>query len=259
MQKNIRSISIAGAGNVAWHLALGLSGKGYHIKGIWSRYTPNAEKLALACGAGVCMDLTELRQKTDLILIAVSDNAIPSVASGIGPFEGIVAHTAGSVSADTLQAYFTAYGVLYPLQTFTKEVPVNLEEVPFFTEGSSLETEQAISHVARQISAKVYNADSHQRLMLHIAAVFAGNYSNLMYVIADEILNGTGLPQEALHPLIRETARKAINADPKLVQTGPARRNDTHSIQKHINALASLPEYAELYQLLAQLIQTRYQ
>jgi predicted short-subunit dehydrogenase-like oxidoreductase (DUF2520 family) len=258
MQKSIKRIAIAGSGNIAWHLAKGLKLQDYLVSGIWSRDYANAQALAGHCGSLACINLANLHENADLIIIAVSDKAIGEVVSGIGKYEGIVVHTAGSVPMDVLKDSFVNHGVFYPLQTFTKGTPVDLSEVPFFIESSSDEVLQSVKQVGLALSAKVYEADSHQRLLLHVAAVFACNYSNLMYIIGNEILKNSNLPQEVLHALITETARKATTGDPVNMQTGPARRNDTVTIDKHIEILASLPEYAELYRLLATIISNKF-
>jgi predicted short-subunit dehydrogenase-like oxidoreductase (DUF2520 family) len=167
-------------------------------------------------------------------------------------------HTAGSVPIEVLKINFKRAGVFYPLQTFSKEILVAMDSVPFFIEVSDTVDFEPLMAVASRLSSKVYPADSHQRLLLHIAAVFAGNYSNLMYVIGNQLLAGSGLPTDVLHPLIAETAKKAITGNPLQTQTGPARRNDTLTIEKHLVALASMPEYAELYRNLANLISKNY-
>jgi predicted short-subunit dehydrogenase-like oxidoreductase (DUF2520 family) len=259
MPKSIKTISFAGSGNLAWHLANELKFKGYEITGIWSRDKAHSMALAESCNAKVRDKLHGLRDGTDLIIIAVPDNAISEVVGAIGNYDGIVVHTAGSVEMDVLKCISNKYGVLYPLQTFTKAIPVKFEEVPFFTESSTPESLEKIDKIARLLTAKIYHANSHQRLILHTAAVFASNYSNLMYVIGNEILKNSGLPAEVLHPLIRETALKAINADPLKTQTGPARRHDTASLEKHLEALVPFPEFADLYRLLANLIRRNYQ
>jgi len=259
MQKSITKIALAGSGNIAWHLANGLKLQGYQVTRIWSRDYSNALALSGSCNSQACKEIADLAKDADMIIIAVADNAIEHIAGSIGKFDGIVVHTAGSVSIDVLKDSFKNYGVFYPLQTFTKETPVNLGEVPFFLESSSDDVMLAIQKVALKLSArKVYKADSRQRMLLHVAAVFAGNYSNLMYTISNEVIKRSGLQQEVLHPLILETARKATSGDPMKMQTGPARRNDTITIEKHIETLASLPEYAELYRLLANLISNKY-
>ena len=258
MQRSIKNIAFAGSGNVAWHLATGLKLQGFNISRIWSLDPSNAAALAGTCGAEVSVEITSLREETDLIIIAVADKAIADVAGRIVSFDGIVVHTAGSVSVDILKASFKNYGVFYPLQTLSKGNQVDFSEVPFFLESSSNETLLALKQVALQLSSKIYEADSKQRMLLHVAAVFAGNYSNLMYIIANELLQKSNLPPDVLHPLMLETAMKAVKGDPEEMQTGPARRHDTETLEKHISALASQPEYAELYRLLASLISEKY-
>ncbi len=258
MHNSIKNIAFAGAGNVAWHLAKGLQAKGYQVKNIWSRDYANALALAGSCGAIAYNSISELREEADLIIVAVADDSIADVARSIGEYEGIVVHTAGSVHLHALKNFFKNCGVFYPLQTFSKGIPLNLEEVPFFLEASSDEVLQLVRHLALNLSAKVYEADSEKRMLLHVAAVFAGNYSNLMYIIGDEILKNSNLPPDLMHPLITETTRKALSGDPLKTQTGPARRHDTATIEKHLQALAALPDYAELYRLLARLISNKY-
>jgi len=258
MQKSIKNIAFAGSGNVACHLAKGLQMQGYRISNVWSRDFSNAMALAKGFNSRACQEISGLREGTDLIIIAVADKAIEEVARNIGEFDGIVVHTAGSVSIDVLKGNIENSGVFYPLQTFSKVIPVDLMEVPFFLESSSIEVLQVLEEVASKLSTRVYNADSHQRILLHVAAVFTGNFSNLMYVIGNEILENANLPSDLLHPLILEIARKAATGDPLQMQTGPARRKDTVTIEKHISALASMPEYADLYRLLANLISNKY-
>ena len=258
MQKSITKIAFAGSGNIAWHLANALKLQGYQITRIWSRKYSNALDLAESCGSEACKEITDLGKNADLIIISVTDKAIEDVARSIGKFAGIVVHTAGSISINALKGSFQNCGVFYPLQTFSKGTKVNLGEVPFFLESSSNEVKEAIKQVALSLSTKVYEADSQQRMLLHVAAVFAGNYSNLMYTISNEVIKSSGLPPEVLHPLILETAKKAISDNPLKMQTGPARRNDTITIEKHLEMLASLPEYAELYRLLATMISQKY-
>ncbi len=258
MPESITKIALAGSGNIAWHLANGLKLLGYRITRIWSQNYSNASELAESCCATACKEIARLSEDADMIIIAVADKAIENVASGIGQFGGIVAHTAGSVSMDVLQNYCEKYGVLYPLQTISKGTEVALSKVPFFIEASSGEVLESIQKIASSLSTKIYEADSHQRMLVHVAAVFASNYSNFLYSISNEVIQSSGLPKEVLYPLIMETARKATSGDPDEMQTGPARRHDTTTIQKHLETLASLPEYAELYRLLSNLISEKY-
>lgn len=251
---NIQNIAIAGTGNLAWHLAKNLKNKGFHVSGVWSRNQLHAREFADLFSIRAVTHIAELKDQADLIVIAVSDSAVDEVALHLGKFDGLVVHTAGSVELSVLSAYFTNCGVIYPLQTFSKNVELDLSVVPFFLECSSAEGLRLLHSFTEQISANVFETDSASRLRVHTAGVFASNYSNLMYSIAYELLRDQDLHSEILHPLIAETARKALEKDPFLVQTGPARRKDMAIIKKHLDSLADHPRYAEIYKLLADYI-----
>lgn len=259
MHRSISKIAFAGTGNLAWHLAKGLKLQGFQISGIWSRNHTHAQELAAVCNSLACENISELSNGADLIIIAVTDQAIENVARSIGAFEGIVVHSAGSVPMSVFHGSFRNYGVIYPLQTFSKKIDITLNEVPFFLEASSAEVMLSLRQVASKLSDHIYETGSDQRLLLHAAAVFAGNYSNLMYTIGNEVLKNANIPQDVLRPLIAETTRKAVFYDPLNMQTGPARRKDRITIEKHVEALATLPEYAEIYRLLANLISNKYE
>jgi predicted short-subunit dehydrogenase-like oxidoreductase (DUF2520 family) len=259
MQKRISKIAIAGSGNLAWHLSKGLAMQGFQISGIWSRDFRHANELAANCDSVAYENISALSNEADLIIIAVADKAIENVARSIGAFDGIVVHSAGSVPMNVLEESFRNYGVIYPLQTFSKNISITLGDVPIFLEASTFEVMQSMKMVASKLSDHIYETGSDERLLLHTAAVFASNYLNLMYIIGNEILKNTDIPQEVLRPLIAETARKAISNDPYIMQTGPARRKDLVTIEKHVEALATLPEYAEIYRLLSNLIINKYE
>ncbi len=254
----IRSISLIGAGNVAWHLGKGLKRKGYLIREVYSRNEDSAQKLANELGCFHTSSLLNLRQDTDLFILAVTDSAISSVVKELKLKNQIVVHTAGSINMEALASLSSEYGILYPLQTFSKDIPLDLTRVPIFIEASGQTTLRLLEKLASDLSDIVRFADSRQRMMLHVAAVFASNYTNLMFTMASDILRKEGLNFDDLKPLITETSRKACLGDPAIAQTGPAKRNDLEVIQKHIDLLASQPEYAELYRLLAEKIISRF-
>lgn len=256
---SIRRLAFAGAGNVAWHLATEFLNRGFVISGIWSRNHDNAVLLAQKCASSACQNLSDLAQVADLIIIAVPDKAIADIAVKIGKFDGIMVHTAGSVPLNIFEGIHENYGILYPLQTFSKETTLNFGEIPIFIEASSDETLFLIRDLALQLSDKVFETDSKNRMLVHVAAVFVSNYANLMYVIGNKLTTSFNLQKDVLLPLIAETARKAVAGDPFLLQTGPARRKDWPTVEKHIEALAPFPEYAELYRILATLISNKYQ
>lgn len=255
----IQKITFIGAGNVAWHLGKGLSQKGYTIREVWSRTIESATELANRIGGTAVTDLKSLDKDVDLFIIAVNDGAISGVVNQLLPLNSIIVHTSGSVSMAEISGISSSFGVFYPLQTFTKHIPVSLFEVPLCIEASDDGVLELIRQVAQSISSNVHQVSSEQRLLLHVSAVFASNYSNFMYMLASDILASKGLSFDFLKPLVAETAHKVITSEPSRVQTGPAKRGDSNVIDKHLSLLASMPEYAEIYRLLAERIRQRFQ
>ncbi len=185
-----------------------------------------------------------------ITIIAVSDDAIAKVSSKItNPF---VVHTSGSVSLSALQNK-TRKGVFYMLQTFSKDKLVNFQEVPFCLEATNENDLKTLETLAKLLSEKVYFINSEQRKALHVAAVFANNFANHCYQIAEEICKIHQVPFEILYPLIEETARKIKLLSPKEAQTGPAIRNDQQTIQNHL-ILLNLHQQ-EMYTIMTKSIQ----
>jgi len=245
-------ISFIGAGNVATHLAKACADKGFIIKDIFSRNIENARVLADYCNAKPIDNFIELSGDVDLIIIAVSDNILPEVVANINHVKASIVHTSGSTPIDILKSDIHHYGVLYPLQTFSKNKKINIDEVPFFVETSHADLTLTLKLFCERVGAKVNFADSAQRLNLHIAAVFACNFSNHMYAIAEELMHKNQLDFNLLKPLIAETAQKIQSLSPKSAQTGPASRHDSLTIDKHLQALRSENRLFELYKAISE-------
>ena len=240
---------IIGSGNVATHLAKKLS-ESVDILQIYSRNLNHARQLADATGAKAIDNIADIKKGADIYIISVNDDAIQEIVSKIGKNDSLWVHTSGSVPMDSLKSLSQHYGVLYPMQTFSKDVPVDMEKVPIFIEGSDDATLEEISRFANKISPNVSLADSEARKKLHIAAVFACNFTNYLWGFSVDILQSIGQHLSVMEPLVKATFEKALQVSPHEGQTGPARRNDTATIQKHLNELQG--EAKELYSLLSQ-------
>ncbi|WP_369048565.1 Rossmann-like and DUF2520 domain-containing protein [Tenacibaculum sp. UWU-22] len=186
----------------------------------------------------------------DITIIAISDDAIASVSSKIN--NPLVVHTSGSIAMESLKNP-TRKGVFYMLQTFSKEKEVDFSKVPFCIEAENKKDLELLELLAKKIGEKIYPITSKERQYLHVAAVFANNFSNHMYKIANDICDTHQIPFEILHPLIIETGEKATQMPPKNAQTGPAIRNDKKTIQNHISLLDF--EQQKIYKLLTKSIQ----
>lgn len=242
----LKSVSIIGSGNVATHLAKALFNKQIKIINIWSRNILHAESLANLVDAAPISDIGQLLP-VDLIIVCVSDSAISEVSNSLTSKEALIVHTSGSTPAEILNKH-TNFGVLYPFQTFSKEVDIDTSAIPFFIEANTSDNEKALSEIASKISSNVRVLNSEQRLKLHLAAVFANNFSNHMFAIAKDILSEANLPFGILSHLIQETATKVIHsADPASVQTGPAVRKNYNIMQQHNEILARKPLWQKIY------------
>jgi len=243
-------IVMIGAGNVAFHLSKALVAANHKILQVYSRTMSSAETLAKQLGVDATCNLQMLDKEADLYIIAVSDKAIAQIVEQLDFSNKSVVHTAGSVAISVFNSEIQNYGVFYPLQSFSKARNVNFNEVPICIEANNLQFDWFLMDLAKQLSESVWSIDSMQRKQLHLSAVFANNFVNHLYFIAKEIISKTNIDFKILHPLIIETAHKLLELDPKSAQTGPALRNDTESLKKHLELLSSTPEYQDIYKII---------
>lgn len=250
-------ISIIGAGNVATHLALALKKSGHEIVQIFNRSNDAGKELARTVAASYTADVTELLD-ADIYLVAVKDDVIEEVARLLNGTKRIVAHTSGTKSKEVLKAAAKNYGIFYPLQTLKKKLKVDFKNVPVLIEGNSEEANQALTELAQSISQSVHRVSEEQRQWIHVAAVFANNFTNHLYGISEQLLAERQLPFEILKPLIfRAVENLALNS-PQQLQTGPAVRNDVQVIEKHLSLLSDHQQLRQIYELLSQSIITQF-
>tara|TARA_Y100000385_G_scaffold193209_1_gene199816 strand:- start:1597 stop:2376 length:780 start_codon:yes stop_codon:yes gene_type:complete len=242
------NIVIVGAGNVAWHLAKELQKKEQKIIQVYNRSVEPAISLSHRLKCDFTTRIEDINQKADLYILTVKDSIIEEVSELINIKNKLIVHTSGAVEQDVIK--HKRRGVFYPLQTFSKEKKLNFKNIPFCIEASTSEDYSTLMRLATLLSPKVYNIDSNQRKVLHVAAVFACNFSNYMYMISDEILSDNNIPLDILYPLIKETATKITKHKPKDVQTGPAVREDKSVIEEHLNFLKNGKNY-DIYKLLS--------
>lgn len=239
-------IVFLGSGNVATRLAIALKKVGHEIVQVYSRTGKNATLLAEKTGAEPINEVARVTDAADLYIFSVKDDALPDIIANMPSVKGVWVHTAGSVSMDLFSSHAKEYGVLYPLQTFSRDREVDFAHIPFFIEGSSMETVQLLGELAGTLSAHVHRLSEEKRATLHLAAVFACNFTNHMYALADEIIGEEGIPFDVLKPLITETAAKVMEMRPREAQTGPAVRFDEKVMQVHLERLNSIA-MKELY------------
>ena len=233
-QAPLMRISFIGAGRLASQLAIALAAR-HTIQHIYSRDLSKAQRLALQVKAHATNDYADLQAACDLIIVAVSDRAIADVIAAVHAHapEALIVHTSGSTAMQVLTDTHARAGVFYPLQTFSFERSTDWTQTPLLLEAANTADLQDLQRLASELSPRVYHYDSAQRLSLHLAAVFACNFSNYCYDMAKQILDAQNADFALLYPLILETAQKSTQADPKTMQTGPAMRGDTAIINMH--------------------------
>ncbi len=249
-------ISFIGAGNLATHLAIEFYSRGFEIIQIFSRNIANAKVLAQALNASYTDDLSQIYENADLYFVSVTDDSILQVIENLCFKPKFIVHTSGSISMEIFTKRFENYGVFYPLQTFSKMKKVEFENIPICLDANNLENLDYLTYLAKKISNSVFFIDSNQRKQIHLAGVFACNFVNHLWVIANEILEKQSIPFEIIKPLIQETFHKAFLLSPASVQTGPAMRNDEKVIQEHIKLLEHDKNSSDIYKILTKSIQT---
>ena len=239
-----------GAGNLATRLSVAMQKKGYEIIQVFSRTTDSASQLGHLLATTSTTDISSIKNNADLYVFSLKDTALKDVIARMKPNTGIWVHTAGSMPMNIFEGYAKRYGVLYPLQTFSKTRNTDISSIPFFIEASGADVLEQLHRIAESLTPKVKVVTSEQRKYLHLAAVFACNFTNHLYAISGNILEQHGLSFDDLLPLIDETAAKVHELNPTDAQTGPAIRYDENVMNAQ---LALLPDDTEkeIYRLLS--------
>jgi predicted short-subunit dehydrogenase-like oxidoreductase (DUF2520 family) len=252
---NLPTIFLLGSGNVAWHLSAILAEKGCRFLGVYNRTPQHAKGLSEKLNCPIVSDLEQAPRDADVYLICTSDRTIVPVSALLPENSGLTVHVSGSAAIDDIDKKHKRRGVMYPLQTFNRTRHVSLTNVPVFVEADTLSDVDFLMTLAGLISDVVIPLEGERRKMLHVAAVFACNFTNFMYGLAADIMQENGLDFQLLFPLIQETAKRVENSNnPMMLQTGPAVRNDITTIQNHLDSLKNHPNLRKLYQMLTQSI-----
>ena len=248
-------IVIIGSGNLATHLSLALKTAGEEIIQVFSRTDAHAKELAEKLGCSYTTNLDEIDLNADVYILSVKDDAISEITDSICHKcpHALFVHTAGSVPMDIFKGKAYHYGVLYPMQTFSKARKVDFRPIPCFIEASSEDDLATIRPLAESISDHVVDCNSEKRKKLHLAAVFACNLTNHCYRLAERVLQEEDIDWKLYLPLIDETAKKVSEMSPKDAQTGPMVRYDVNVMNRQ---LALIPDdlTRQIYRLMAESI-----
>ena len=248
-------IVLIGAGNLATHLGKALHAAGHDMIQVFSRTMQSAETLASLLDAEPLTDIAQVRDDADVYIFSVKDSALEQLISQLcGGEKKVFLHTAGSMPMSVFRGKALHYGVLYPMQTFSKQREVDFSIIPCFIEANDEFALKQIEGLAGQISHRVFQLSSEDRKYLHLSAVFACNFANHCYAASQKLLQQHGIPFDVMLPLIDETAAKVHGMTPKEAQTGPAVRYDENVIGKQIQLLENQPYFQKIYDCMSKSI-----
>jgi len=236
----LKKINIIGAGNVAHYYAWSLHEAGADIRCIYNRSIEKANALAGRCGSMATDDLIALPE-ADLTIIAISDDHIAQMAQNIVDIHGpevTMIHCSGSLGIEIFPKEARNVGIAWPVQSISKEQTYNKSDVPICLEASHPTLLKVLLPLFQMISDEVHYLSSNQKKHAHVAAVIANNFSNHLYALAEEHCIENGVNFNILKPLIIQSANKIATTSPKNLQTGPAKRNDTQTINQHLDLIS---------------------
>ena len=246
-------VTLIGAGNLATQLGKSLKKAGVIISQVYSRTEDSARTLGELLEAEWLTDIKALRDEADIYIFSVKDSVLCELISEAckGRGDKLFLHTAGSMPMSCFEGKALRYGVFYPMQTFSKTKDVDFERIPVFIESNSIETEDVIRSLANKLTQRVIRLSSADRKYLHLAAVWACNFTNYCYTVASDILGEHGIPFDVMLPLINETTEKIQKISPKEAQTGPAVRGDRNVMSKQLELMNGKEDLQELYKMLS--------
>ncbi len=254
------NIVVIGIGNVAYHIADSFSSSKFVniVQTFNHRNTKEAKGFAKQFHCELVTQYSKIVTDADVYIIAVKDDAIAEVAKNLVALKlkGIIVHTSGSIDLSVLKNTSQNIGVYYPLQTFYKSASINWKTTPLLLEGNSKKVELTLKHIANSVSNKVKIVDSKKRLQIHLAAVFACNFTNAMYVSAYQIIenNLSKRDTDLLLPIMQHSFQKLEKIHPVKAQTGPAMRNDKVVMKKHLELIKQNKQLTAAYKTLSDLI-----
>ena len=257
---NNMRIVMVGAGNVATHIAVALAGCGVPPIQVWSRTLGSARVLADMVGSQATNDIDALTPDADVYIVSVADNALADVIKRLsaGHRQGVFVHTAGTMPMSLFDGLHNHYGVLYPMQTFSKQKALDFKAIPCFIEASNESSLAVVEKLADMLSDNVRELSGADRKWLHVAAVFACNFANACCAMAAQVLQKHGIDFDVLLPLVDETTNKLHHLAPVDAQTGPAVRCDRNVMSRHLQMLADDRQLEEVYRMMSDVIMSQH-
>lgn len=251
------NVIIIGTGNIARFIGKRLFEAGHNIKQVYGRHAAAAKSLSEEFGASYCDAWHSIEHGADIYLLAISDNALYDLDQQLSLTDELIVHLAGSVRMDVLKNVSANYGVCWPIQSISNNKET-VSPIPFMIDANNEISRQKIRTLLSAVSNNISDGDDDQRLKMHLAAIISNNFVNHLYSLTERYCQENDLDFRQLLPLIHETANRVDNYSPSMLQTGPAIRDDSATIQKHLELLSSQPDLQALYISMTSSIQEFY-
>lgn len=248
--------ALIGTGNTAAFLLSRLTLAGHTCSGIWGRSVDAATGLAREAMVPQFMQLADIQDGADVCILAVADDAVAEVASRLAFRQTVLIHCAGSIDAAVLSSGAQEYGVVWPVFSLRHDAPPAHNGFPCVWEAVGKRAQRVVSTLAESLGTTSFQASSAQRAVLHLSAVMGANFFNHLLAVCQQLLRSEGCSLALLSPILQQTLEAAANAaDVAALQTGPARRRDAATLEKHVRMLADKPTWAEMYKAISLSIQ----
>ena len=249
-------VFLLGTGNIAWTLGERLARTAGTLHGVFGRDPDKAATLAARWHCHSYHIWETVPEDADVYIFTLQDQCYEEVLPLFPHRNRVMLHTSGTLPLNLFEGISENGGVLYPFQTCTRGVELASQKLPLCLEATTESTRETLEAAARLISEEIYWLKEGQRQQLHLAGVFANNFSNALYRIAFDKVKKAGIPPELLHGLILETALKVTRVSPEEAQTGPARRHDENVIQQQLALISrNCPEWEEIYRMMTRCIE----
>jgi len=253
-------IYIIGSGNLAAHLADQFTKQHLPVKGLIARNVKAGRQISRKSKILFLNSVSEIKSRKPVVFCCVTDDAIDHCTNELRDHDALVVHCSGMKPIpENHKNDQCRFGVFYPVLSFSKHKPVDWNGVPVCIEAPDKISFNILKYITGKISARPYSIGSGERAVIHLSAVFSNNFTNLMYMISEDLLKNHHLDFKLMKPLILQTAEKALYFSPETIQTGPGRRGDKKTIAAHRRMLSERSDILKIYNTLTAVIQRRYQ
>lgn len=247
-------IVLIGSGNIATFFGKKFQTAGFEIVQVISYHLSHAEQLANQLACSFSDNMLDVNRDADVYLFAVKDDVLLEMAKRIFLPDKLVIHTAGSIHLHELAMMSNQLACLWCVYSISKKELPDKKDIPLVVNCSAAVDREVVKVLADSITTKQYPLDDHQKSVLHLAAVFANNFTNHLFTICKNIVEKEGVPFEILYPIISDTTSKALGGEPEALQTGPASRGDVETMRKHEILLSGQPDFLDIYKVLSKSI-----